>query len=333
MVDRSFARFSPASCFCSSSIARTTSSSAAVQGELATYIPNEGKCYSACSFIFLAGVERKDEGELGVHQISLESGDLVSAQLTIADIIDVLGRFDTPTGVLTVMLQTPPDQIHIFSPDEVARFGINRERSDLEDSPTSESARTERRPDGGEAIHLNPSSSTASTTAAPDHLGHTKLSKLSAIEEYTRRPTRIAVFAGLDFFGDDIASGRTEDAVACARKCLSMSGQCEAFTFNTDPHIARGPNCFLKASRGTADGNAVAVSGVLLSSADPDPKPFSMGVIDPKTALYEDVDLRAVICRLVLTDRTSAHSNVGWPVSPTIVALRLPISNANESAG
>ncbi|MBS3651943.1 hypothetical protein KEU06_25385 [Pseudaminobacter sp. 19-2017] len=98
------------------------------QRKLATYIPQKGTCYSACAYIFLAGVERQAEGELGVHQISSESADLVSAQLSISDIIDLLNRFDAPVEVLTAMFKTPPNEMHVFTPDEVARYRINRQK-------------------------------------------------------------------------------------------------------------------------------------------------------------------------------------------------------------
>ena len=57
---------------------------------MSTYITKESGCLSACALIFLAGVERQTDGALGVHQISSDSGDLVSAQLSISDILDVL---------------------------------------------------------------------------------------------------------------------------------------------------------------------------------------------------------------------------------------------------
>lgn len=96
------------------------------QRALATYIPPESGCYSACSYVFLAGNERKVEGKLGVHQISSTSPDLVRAQLAISDIIEVLGRFDTSPEVMQVMLKTPPDAMHVFNPDEVERYRLNR---------------------------------------------------------------------------------------------------------------------------------------------------------------------------------------------------------------
>ncbi|WP_292167166.1 PAN domain-containing protein [Mesorhizobium sp.] len=256
--------------------------------KLATFIPKKAGCYSACAYVFLAGVERQVEGELGVHQISSDSADLVSAQLSISDIIDLLNRFDTPIEVLTVMFKTPPNDMHVFTPDEVARYGIDRRQGSQTNTASNEASPPSR--------SAEPPSATTIQSAAPmpkqtDAADSPSLSKLSSIEEYTRRPTRMAVFAGLDLYGDDISSRRTDDAANCARACLSMGGECKAFTFNVDPHVARGPNCFLKASQGKADGNSAAISGKFLSSADPDPNTFSMGVIDPKTALFENVDL------------------------------------------
>lgn len=96
------------------------------QRRMSTIIPPGAECYSACSFIFLAGVDRVAAGRLGVHQISQNSPDLQSAQLAISDILDVLNRFSTPTEVLTVMFRTPPDQMYVFTPQEIAALGINR---------------------------------------------------------------------------------------------------------------------------------------------------------------------------------------------------------------
>lgn len=255
--------------------------------KLATYIPNKAGCYSACAFIFLAGVERQVDGELGVHQISSASTDLVSAQLSISDIIDVLNRFNTPVEVLTVMFKTPPNDMHIFTPDEVARYGLDRKQDDHTAAAAKEATST--------AGSAEPPPAGVAPAAAPvpssDTVDGPSLSKLSSIEEYTRRPTRMVVFTGLDLYGDDIRSQRTDDAATCAKDCLSMGGECKAFTFNLDPGAVRGPNCFLKASQGRADGNSAAISGKFLSGLDPDPNAFSMGVIDPKTALFENVDL------------------------------------------
>lgn len=83
-------------------------------------------CYSACSYIYFAGANRQVQGELGVHQISSEVADLVLAQTTLADVLAALDEFEVTQSIITVMLQTPPEEMYIFSPDEVAQLGINR---------------------------------------------------------------------------------------------------------------------------------------------------------------------------------------------------------------
>lgn len=100
------------------------------QRALATFIPRASKCYSACSYIFLSGKSRKADGELGVHQISSGSPDLVGAQLAISDIIEVLSRFDTPPAVMQIMFKTPPNEMHVFSQEEIQRYNLNRSVDD-----------------------------------------------------------------------------------------------------------------------------------------------------------------------------------------------------------
>ncbi|WP_246806150.1 PAN domain-containing protein [Ensifer sp. ENS10] len=260
---------------------------------LSTFIPKGKGCYSACALIFMAGIERQVDGELGVHQISSESNDLVNAQLSISDIIDMLTRFDTPAEVMTTMFKTPPSQMHVFSSEEISRYKLNRKgaaTASNEPIPTTPAVTlpSTANSTGGPAPGPN-SEQIAAASPAPIDPGPSE--KLSAIEEFARKPTRIAVYTGLDLFGDDLASKRTVDVAECATSCLEMDGVCKAFTFNANPKIVRGPNCFLKANEGRADGNSVAISGKFLASADPDPTPFSMGTIDPKKALFEDVDL------------------------------------------
>lgn len=55
----------------------------------------------------------------------------------------------------------------------------------------------------------------------PAQAGLGQSEKLSAIVEFARKPTRIAVYTGLDLFGDDIATKRTIDLAECARSCLA----------------------------------------------------------------------------------------------------------------
>lgn len=257
------------------------------QRKLTTYIAKQSKCLSACSFIFLAGDERKVDGSLGVHQISSDSPDLVGAQLAISDILDMLNRFGTPMDVIQIMFRTPPNDMHVFTQEEVERYKLNRASGEQAKSPTVVDVpvllgSTDAKPIPGGASAGTEVASAPSQNPAP---------KLSPLEEFTRRPNRIAIYTGLDLFGDDISSIRVEEASECAKSCLAMNGQCKAFTFNANPKIKRGPNCFLKSSAGRADGNSVAFSGRFLSGAEPDPSSLTLGTIDPTTALFEDVDL------------------------------------------
>lgn len=256
--------------------------------KLATYIPKDRACLSACAYMFLAGVERKVDGRLGVHQISSDTSDLVGAQLTISDIIDLLNRFDTPVDVLSVMFKTPPNDMHVFTAEEIERYKLNRTDDGSKPSAVASA------PTASDTTLTSPDAATTSGPAAqpPGSQQPQTQAKLSPIEEFTKRPNRIAIYTGMDLFGDDISSIRVNDAAECAQSCLVMNGECKAFTFNTNPKITKGPNCFLKSSAGRADGNSVAFSGRFLSGADSDPPTFTLGMIDPQSALFHDVDFR-----------------------------------------
>ena len=100
-----------------------------------TLIPERATCYSSCSFIFLAGNRRLAEGDLGVHQLSSRSSDLETGQMALSDIIDILGRFNTPHQLLVDMLRTPPEDIYVLSQEEkeagVALIDIGGGTTDL----------------------------------------------------------------------------------------------------------------------------------------------------------------------------------------------------------
>ena len=98
-----------------------------------TYIPKGYECFSACSFIFLAGSERFALGELGVHQaafsddVSKEKAAIGAvttvSQLTTADILLRLGEFNTPRFVEQRMLRTAPEDMYIFNEKELNKIG------------------------------------------------------------------------------------------------------------------------------------------------------------------------------------------------------------------
>lgn len=262
------------------------------QRKLATYIPKGSKCFSACAFTFLAGDERKVDGALGVHQISSDTADLVGAQLAISDIIEVLNRFGTPIEVMHIMFKTPPDDMHVFSQEEVRQYKLNRaSRSETNLTTDPDASAPTDEADAGSDANADGSIVVKEAAEAPPTAETSQQAKSSPLDEFTRRPNRVAVYAGLDLFGDDISSVRVADAGECGKSCLVMNGQCKAFTFNANPKIKRGPNCFLKSSAGRADGNSVAFSGRFLSGVEADPPAMTLGTIDPATALYDDVDL------------------------------------------
>lgn len=256
--------------------------------KLSTYIPAQSGCYSACAYLFLAGLERKADGRLGGHQISADEPDLVDAQFAISDIIDVLNRFDTPMEVMSIMFKTPPDEMHVFTAEEIEEYRLNRVASGETAAEDETSSLPENSTGRGNPAALPPA-------YAPPDSDNPAIAKASptlpSLEELTSQPNRIAIYVGLDFFGADIASRHEDDATACALECLRLEGGCKAFTFNINPQITRGPNCFLKADTGRADGNSVALSGRLLTAAETDPKSVYLATIDPETALFDDIDL------------------------------------------
>jgi ATP-dependent protease ClpP protease subunit len=93
---------------------------------MSTLVAKGMGCYSACAYIYFAGTSRFVEGELGVHQISAEVADLVLAQTTLSDVLDALDRFNVEQRIITVMLRTPPQEMYVFSPPEIAELGINQ---------------------------------------------------------------------------------------------------------------------------------------------------------------------------------------------------------------
>ncbi len=126
--------------------------------KMATLILEEGECFSACSMIFLAGRERYAFGALGVHQISSSNGQAnwTAGQIAIADIIDVLTRFEVPPALLSIMLRTPPDDMYVFDENEKDAFGflgvspgVDKQTNDLVSSKNLTEPQTWR----GKAIH------------------------------------------------------------------------------------------------------------------------------------------------------------------------------------
>lgn len=96
---------------------------------IATVIPPEGICASACSFLFVAGKKRQAYGLLGVHQFSSNgaiagsNAEATSQQIT-ASIADFLKEYDVPMIFFVRMLETPNQGMFWFSAKELADEGL-----------------------------------------------------------------------------------------------------------------------------------------------------------------------------------------------------------------
>ena len=105
---------------------------------ITTIIPEDHGCYSACSYVFLAGAKRIANGELGVHQISGEDTDQIGGQFTIGDVIDVLNRFGTPPEIYPMMFSAEPDEMYILSDVELVTLGLQGVRGQTHISRNSQ---------------------------------------------------------------------------------------------------------------------------------------------------------------------------------------------------
>ncbi|WAP70375.1 hypothetical protein [Jiella pelagia] len=115
--------------------------------------------------------------------------------------------------------------MHVFTKAEIEQFGINRRQGSGDIAATAPVSATSAAPRGS-VVALGGSQSDDVDTSEPAQpsLPAASTSRLSALEEYARRPTRMALHAGLDFYGGEIASLRTGDAAACALQSIEITG-------------------------------------------------------------------------------------------------------------
>ncbi|MVS99277.1 hypothetical protein [Devosia marina] len=102
---------------------------------ISTFIAPDSFCYSACSYVFLAGKDRLVEGALGVHQMANDDGDIYSVQVAISDLLDTLGEFDVPDRVISDMLRTPPQEMTVYDAAAATELGLNRLTEAVADAP------------------------------------------------------------------------------------------------------------------------------------------------------------------------------------------------------
>jgi len=96
--------------------------------EMKTVVPREGFCFSACPLVLAGGVERVayPDSWVGLHQIYLSEGQKPSAdeafetgQRSVSDIMGYLEKLDVDPLVWRLAIETPPDQIHMLSKQDL----------------------------------------------------------------------------------------------------------------------------------------------------------------------------------------------------------------------
>lgn len=106
---------------------------------LATEIGAGDVCFSACPYVLAAGTARTvhPEGAVGVHQHYFDTNTYLPAFLAVSDIqagqAEVMGYLDAmgiDVRVMEKAMQTPPDAIYIFEPDELAAFALTSPADD-----------------------------------------------------------------------------------------------------------------------------------------------------------------------------------------------------------
>lgn len=92
---------------------------------LDTYVPLRHGCYSACAYIYFAGVNRRATGQLGVHQISDPEFTAASLQESIAELLDLFHDLGVDARITSEMLRTHPESLYILDGREMETMGAD----------------------------------------------------------------------------------------------------------------------------------------------------------------------------------------------------------------
>ena len=92
---------------------------------LDTYVPLRHGCYSACAYIYFAGVNRRATGQLGVHQISDPRFTAASLQESIAELLDLFHDLGVDARITSQMLRTHPEALYILDGREMETTGAD----------------------------------------------------------------------------------------------------------------------------------------------------------------------------------------------------------------
>ncbi|WP_375599016.1 hypothetical protein [Devosia sp. Naph2] len=106
---------------------------------LNTQVPDGALCASSCPIVFASGTEREAgrDAAIGVHQIyaaalsatpidalSVAGVAMADAQMATAQITRHLGQTGVDPGLWLHALETPPDRLYYFSPEEMERYAL-----------------------------------------------------------------------------------------------------------------------------------------------------------------------------------------------------------------
>ncbi len=98
-----------------------------------TEVPAGRVCLSACPYILAAGVTRSvgDGAAVGVHQHYHGESAMLPAFLAVediqrgqADVLVYLAEMGVDPLVMVPAMSTPPDEIHLLLPHDLARYGL-----------------------------------------------------------------------------------------------------------------------------------------------------------------------------------------------------------------
>lgn len=231
--------------------------------KLATYIPEGLSCYSACSYVFLAGTQRLAAGELGVHQFYDPSsgGSDSSAQSVVADMLQIMDRFGVSQTVIGAMLRTPPDDIHVFSPKEIAENEIDLNADEVR----LRSADIDAIDDDVLLAAVEEGSRPAEESIVAEETPRDRGATTPSTRTRQSVPA-FAIYDDVDFYGSDVDKVAVDNIGQCVDACFEED-MCMALTFNTTTRKSRGPNCFLKDGIGEAVAFDGAISGIFTNTS------------------------------------------------------------------
>jgi Clp protease len=93
-----------------------------------TAVPENGKCYSSCALIFIAGVERRNFGQVGLHRpyfaAAPQSRETIEKQVPL--MLSVVNNYITEMGVTDnfyqQMVNTEPSKVAIYNGKDIERL-------------------------------------------------------------------------------------------------------------------------------------------------------------------------------------------------------------------